>query len=255
MFSWLRNLEGGELRIVQGDDQFRFGNSEQLRATIRVNDPSTYKKFFHGGDLGAARGYMKGAWETNDLLQVVRLFCRNRNMFVSTDSKPIWLLQSLKRLTKWFRKNTIRGSRKNIREHYDLSNDFFDQFLDDTLTYSSAWFKTGNETLEEAQKKKMDRLCEQLELGPDDHLLEIGTGWGGLSIRAAQQYGCDVTTTTISDEQYEYTKHRVAELGLSDQIRVLNDDYRRLTGGYDKLVSVEMIEAVGYDYLDSFFTI
>jgi cyclopropane-fatty-acyl-phospholipid synthase len=252
VFALLDRLEEGTVVIEQGNDRHRFG-SGQPRATITVIDPACYKQFFHGGDIGAARAYREGRWDVDDLIDLVRIFVRNRAVFMDKRPGYVWLLEPFQRIKHLLRRNTPGNSRDNIRAHYDLGNDFFRQFLDDTMNYSCAMFDDDEEELERASRRKMDVLCEKLRLSEEDHLLEIGTGWGSLTLHAATEYGCRVTTTTLSEEQYEYTRRRVAAEGLSDRVTVLNDDYRELEGEYDKLISVEMIEAVGHDYLETFF--
>lgn len=252
----LERLEIGHLVVEDGDNTYTFGESlasAQYHAHITVHDCHAYKDVFTNTSIGAAEAYMKGFWSTPDLTSVIRLMCANLNLINEVDAnRSIW--------SRWASKafhalnaNTKDGSRKNIAAHYDLGNDFFELFLDPTMMYSAAIYPSAEATLHQASVYKLDRICQKLELGPDDHLLEIGTGWGGMAIHAAQNYGCHVTTTTISKEQYEFAKARVLELGLQDRITLLLEDYRDLTGKYDKLVSIEMIEAVGHEYYDSYF--
>jgi cyclopropane-fatty-acyl-phospholipid synthase len=208
-----------------------------------------------GGSLGAAEAYMAGLWSTPHLTSVIRLVILNRKLMDKMDKGWSWLSDPVHKLFHWFRRNTLRGSKENIVAHYDLGNDFYRLFLDETLTYSCGIFEHENSTLEDASIAKYDRICRKLQLHPEDHVMEIGGGWGGFSIHAAKNYGCRVTTTTISDEQYALTKKRIAASGVSHRIRLLRTDYRHLDGKFDKLVSIEMIEAVGHQYLNTFFKI
>ena len=198
---------------------------------------------------------MAGHWSCDDLTTLVRILARNPDSTSAMDRGLGRLGVPLARLYHALRRNTWGGSARNVRAHYDLGNDFFELFLDPTLTYSCGVFESDDATLEEASIAKYDRLCRKLDLGPDDHVLEIGTGWGGFAIHAAGKYGCRVTTATISREQWRIARQRVAAAGLADRVTVLECDYRELEGTYDKLVSIEMIEAVGDRYLDTFFRI
>lgn len=251
----LGGIFGGRLHLVEEGQRRSFGEaaSDGLEASIEVLDPRFYAKVAFGGRIGAAEAYMAGYWRSADLTAVVRLVVRNQDTIARLDGGLAWLRWPIQRAWHRFRRNTQSGSRRNIGAHYDLSNDFFALFLDRELMYSCAVFESAETTLDEASLAKLDRLCDKLELGPEDHLLEIGTGWGGLAIHAARRHGCRVTTTTISAEQYAHASQRVAEAGLGDQITVLDQDYRQLRGQFDKLVSVEMIEAVGLDHLEVFF--
>ncbi|WP_417551788.1 class I SAM-dependent methyltransferase [Marinomonas fungiae] len=257
VFAILKRLEIGHLVLEDGDNTYTFGESlvsAQYHAHITVHDNHAYKDVFTNTSIGAGEAYMKGYWSTPDLTAVIRLMCANLSVINEVDAnRPIW--------SRWASKafhalnaNTKGGSRKNIAAHYDLGNDFFELFLDPTMMYSAAIYPSSEATLYEASVHKLDRICQKLELKSDDHLLEIGTGWGGMAIHAAQNYGCQVTTTTISKEQYEFAKARVLELGLQDRITLLLEDYRDLSGQYDKLVSIEMIEAVGHEYYNSYFS-
>jgi cyclopropane-fatty-acyl-phospholipid synthase len=223
--------------------------------TVRINDLSAYLDIAAGGTIGAAEAYMAGKWTVSDLPGIVRLLVINREVMNSLESGASRIGSALLRLTHWYRRNSRAGSRRNIHAHYDLGNDFFRLFLDSTMMYSSAVFPRPEASLEEASRHKLDLICRKLDLKAGDHLLEIGTGWGGLALHAARNFGCRVTTTTISRNQFEYARERVREAGLGERITVLANDYRDLTGTYDKLVSVEMIEAVGHDFLDTFFRV
>ena len=208
-----------------------------------------------GGSLGAAEAYIQGYWTCNDLVSLVRIFCRSAAISASLERGPARIFSPLAKIGHWLRRNTSSGSRRNIEAHYDLGNDFFSLFLDETKAYSCAIFPQPQSTLYEASVAKFDHICRKLALSADDHVLEIGSGWGGFAIHAARNYGCRVTTTTISRKQYDYTWQQVEAAGLAGRITVLYEDYRVLKGSYDKLVSIEMIEAVGYQYFDTYFRV
>ncbi|GAB3319695.1 class I SAM-dependent methyltransferase [Haliea atlantica] len=252
----LDNFSVGSLTIHDGDQVFHVGHTDcpsGLHAEVRVHNPAVYARVLTHGTVGSGEAYIEGEWSSPDLTAVTRLFSANLPTMEAMEARQSWLLRLSLKLAHGMNRNTRRGSQRNIAAHYDLGNDFFRLFLDPTMMYSSALFEEPAQTLEHASLAKLDTLCQQLELGPDDHLLEIGTGWGGMAIHAAQHYGCRVTTTTISREQYEYTRERVAELGLEGRVEVLCEDYRLLQGQYDKLVSVEMIEAVGHQFYADYF--
>jgi cyclopropane-fatty-acyl-phospholipid synthase len=257
LFRVLENMSVGTLTIHDGNDTFHFGGStdpEQPHAEVNVHNPRAYIKVLMGGTIASGEAYIDGDWSSPDLTAVTRVFSANMHTMETMQSRQHWYTKLGLKLAHLMNRNTASGSRKNISAHYDLGNNFFNLFLDPTMMYSAAVFSDRAATLEEASIAKLDAICQQLELGADDHLLEIGTGWGGMAIHAATHYGARVTTTTISQEQYEYAKQKVAELGLSDRIEVICEDYRDLTGTYDKLVSIEMIEAVGHEFYDSYFT-
>jgi cyclopropane-fatty-acyl-phospholipid synthase len=250
-------LTDGLLLLTEGDTEHRFGNEADdtsLTARMKVHSPEFFRRVAFGGSLGFAESFIFGEWTSDNPTNVVRMFCRNIDV---TDSGNRGIVRLLTRLArKWHERqnNSKDGSARNIHAHYDLGNDFYSLFLDETMTYSSGVFETPESTLHEAQVAKIDRLCRKLDLKQSDHLVEIGTGWGGMAIHAAKNYGCNVTTTTISKEQHDFACRRVAEEGLTDRVTLLLEDYRDLSGSFDKLVSVEMIEAVGYEYFDTFFT-
>ena len=249
-----RRLSHGLVTVVDGDERFVFGAPDALSATIVIRDPAAYRALLLGGSVGVGEAYMQGHWTCNDLAALARIFARNLDALGAMDSGPARMARLAGDLvTRITSRNTRAGSRRNIAHHYDLSNELFALFLDPSMMYSSAIFESESATLEEAQVAKLDRICRKLELQPSDHLLEIGTGWGALAIHAARTYGCRVTTTTVSAEQHALARKRVKALGLGDRIEVLLRDYRDLEGQYDKLVSVEMIEAVGHEYLDGYF--
>ena len=254
----LRRMTHGRLRLI---DQLRGTVSEfgegSVAATVRVLHPRFYAAAAFGGSLGIAEAFIDGAWETDDLAGVIEIATVNMAAMESLEGPLTRLLAPLSRAAYWLERNTRSGSRRNIVAHYDLGNEFFALFLDPTMTYSCAVFENGAVTLEQAQREKIDRACRKLDLRPTDHLLEIGTGWGALAIHAAGTYGCRVTTTTISDEQHRFAEARIREAGLQDRITVLKRDYRDLAGAgrFDKLVSIEMIEAVGREHLGDFFNV
>lgn len=251
----LDDLAYGRLRIEDGGEPRLFGPTDDRMpaATVRVRDSRFYRHLVLGGSLGAAEAYIRGYWDCADLVSLVRIFCRNAAVSSNLERGPARLLQPLHRLAHRLRRNTSAGSRRNIAAHYDLGNEFFAQFLDETMAYSCAIFPHADSTLGEASAAKFDRICRKLALSPDDHVLEIGSGWGGFALHAARRYGCRVTTTTISPRQFEYTRGQVEAAGLQDRITVLGEDYRDIRGTYDKIVSIEMIEAVGHQYLDAYF--
>ena len=253
----LRRLSGfqrGRLTLADDSTRHDFGTEDgEDRATITVLDSRFYGAVAFGGAIGAAEAYMQGYWNCDDLTRVVQLLLKNRDVLDGMESGSAKLMVPARKLLHWVNRNSRAGSKRNISAHYDLGNDFFSLWLDETMMYSSAVFERPDMTLKEASEAKLDRICRKLELTADDHVLEIGTGWGGFAVYAARNYGCRVTTTTISREQYEYAAGRVAAAGLNDRVELLLKDYRDLEGQYDKLVSIEMIEAVGHEYMDTYF--
>lgn len=252
----LERLADGELRIIDADGDHRFGRpgpDHPLSATIRVADPGFYADIAFGGSVGAGESYIRGAWHCDDLTSLVRIMVRNRAVLEGLEGGLARIRRPLLKLFHGLHRNTRSGSARNIAAHYDLSNELYALMLDETMAYSCGIFERADSTLAEASRAKFDAACRKLALGPSDHLLEIGTGWGGLALHAARRYGCRVTTTTISRAQFEYARERITAAGLQDRITLLLEDYRNLTGQFDKLVSVEMIEAVGARYLDAYF--
>ena len=257
-FVLMKDFKRGRLALIEKNQQHQFGQSSNgvsLQATINVHHPRFYTSTVFGGSIGSAEAYMSGFWSTSHLTNVIRLVILNWQITDKMDKDWSWLSEPVHKLYHYFRRNTLKGSKENIVAHYDLGNDFYRLFLDETLTYSCGIFEHENTTLEAASIAKYDRICRKLQLHPEDHVIEIGGGWGGFSIHAAKNYGCRVTTTTISDEQYALAEKRIAASGLSHRIRLLRKDYRHLGGKFDKLVSIEMIEAVGHQYLNTFFQI
>jgi cyclopropane-fatty-acyl-phospholipid synthase len=251
----LEGLDGGRLRIVEGECTWSFGSGDGPDVTLIVRDDRFWRAAALGGPVGAAEAYMDGLWTCDDLVGLVRLISRNAGTGQRLLGGLARLSHPARRVWHALRRNTRRGSRRNIADHYDLGNDFFALFLDPGLTYSSAIFETEDQSLQDAQTTKYERLCQKLRLGPEDHVLEIGTGWGGFALHAAGRHGCRVTTTTISREQYELAAERVARAGLADRVELLLEDYRELRGRFDRLVSIEMIEAVGHKHLPGFFRV
>ena len=248
-------LAEGQLTLREGGTSNTFGSpaADGLSAEVVVRHPAFWRRVATGGTLGAAESYAAGEWDTPDLTALVRLVTRNVTALDGLESGLAALRRPVDALRHALRRNTRTGSRRNITEHYDLGDDFFALMLDPTMTYSCGVFERPESTLEEASVAKIDRLCRMLRLGPEDHLLEIGTGWGAFAMHAASRYGCRVTTTTISANQLARARRRVADAGLSDSVNVIHADYRDLSGRFDKLVSVEMLEAVGADYYGTFF--
>jgi cyclopropane-fatty-acyl-phospholipid synthase len=257
LFALFAELRFGKLSVNNCGTIHEFGDTQRrsgISASLSIHDPQFYLDVLFKGSLGAAESYMKGHWSSDHLTDVVRLFVVNTDLLNrKLDAGWSKVTAPCLRLFHRFRKNTHRGSKKNIVAHYDLSNDFFSLFLDRTMGYSCGIFEHKNSSLSEAQVAKFDRICKKLALAPRDHVVEIGGGWGGFALHAAQNYGCRVTTTTISDNQYRYMQRLFSESGAADRIKVLQQDYRKLTGKFDKLVSIEMIEAVGHHFLDTFF--
>ena len=227
--------------------------SADLQAEADVLDQRAYERALLGGNTAAGEAYVDGWWTSPDITQVTRFFSRNLSMMDYWDSRFGWLLKPFKTMRYLRRLNSKRQAKKNILAHYDLGDELYQTFLDPKMQYSSAIFDEEGNSLEEAQVNKLTRICDQLKLREDDHLLEVGSGWGGLAIFAAENYGCQVTTTTISDNQYKYAKNKIDAAGLSNKINLLSDDYRLLQGKFEKVVSVEMIEAVGKKYLSGYF--
>jgi len=245
----LRGLRTGSLELICGNEHREFGDpASTLRATIAIHDERFFKRALFGGDVGIGESWMDGEWSSPDLVSVVRIAVKNMNGIERKNRAMSALTRTFDVIRHRLRTNSITGSRKNIQAHYDLSNDFFRLFLDRGMMYSCGFYETAGDSLETAQFNKLDRICRKLRLGPQDHVLEIGTGWGGFAEHAIEHYGCRVTSTTISDEQFVYAQGR-----LGGRAELLKQDYRNLRGRYDKIVSIEMFEAVGLDYYDEFF--
>jgi cyclopropane-fatty-acyl-phospholipid synthase len=252
----LDDLHGGTIVVHDWHGTSLLGHADgdaPLRATLHVHDDAFYRRVALGGSVGAGEAYFDGLWDCDDLVALVRLLVRNRDRLDAMETGPARLAAWLLRGWETLRPNTRTGSRRNISAHYDLGNPLFETFLSDDLMYSSAIYADPSETLEQASFRKLETLCSKLELGPGDHVVEIGTGWGGFAVHAAGRYGCRVTTTTLSAEQATLARERIAAAGLSGRVTVLLDDYRDLSGQYDKLVSIEMVEAIGAAQLPTYF--
>lgn len=257
VFKLLGQIRQGHLTVEDRGEVHCFGQSAQetdLRAHIFVLHPSVYRMVLLKGTIGSGEAYMLHAWRSPDLVQVIRLMVRNMEMIQKMDSRWSSLWQSILRLGHRLRDNSKPGAKKNIAAHYDLSNDFFSLFLDPTMLYSSAIYPQKSSSLHEASVFKMRHICERLQLNEEDHLLEIGSGWGGMAVYAAKHYGCRVTSVTISREQYDYAIKWVIREGLKERVTILLKDYRDIQGRFDKIVSIEMVEAVGYRYYQTFFS-
>jgi len=255
MSAQLQRLAYGEIRLREGDAEQRFGARSDdcpLTATIEVLHPRFYADAVFGGTTGAGAAYIQGRWRCSDLTALVRIMCVNRPVLDQMDLRWTFLSRPLLRVLHWLNDNSEAGSARNIGAHYDLGNDFYRLMLDETMAYSCGIFADEGSTLAEASRAKFESVCHALALQPGDELLEIGTGWGGLAIHAARHYGCRVTTTTISRAQHDYAREQIERAGLGDRVTLLFEDYRNLRGQYDKLASVEMIEAVGAPYLDTY---
>ena len=258
--NFLSKMDKGTLHLTLHDGEtIVIGNGkENLSASITVNSEEFYKRCILFGDIGFGEAYVDGLWDTDNITNVIKWVLLNIDNAPGlsgskTKAAALNLLKLFNKLSHFKRSNTLQGSRKNISEHYDLNNDFFGSFLDPTMTYSSAYFYKDGLSLEEAQFAKYERLCKQLCLKPTDHVLEIGSGWGGNAIYMAKNYGCKVTSLTISEEQAKLARERIEEAGLSDRVEILLQDYRQMEGQFDKIVSIEMLEAVGDAYLDIYF--
>ncbi len=251
----LRRIHDGELTIVENGERLTFGDTSPprpLRVTVEVRSPRFYRALLRGS-VGLCESYMDGLWECPDLVALTRIAALNVRALDNLRRALAPVLIPVQRWMRWTARNTIGRSRKQIAAHYDLGNELFGLFLDPTMMYSCAIFPSPRATLEEASLAKLERVCAKLDLGPGDHVLEIGAGWGGFALYAAEHHGCRVTTTTISREQHAYATARVRAAGLEDRVTVLLEDYRDLRGCYDKLVSIEMIEAVGWQNFPTYF--
>ena len=256
VFKQLAALQHGKLTVRDSGTEYHFGSSsaELPDVSVDVLDGSFYREIVTAGSVGAGEAYMLGYWRSQDIVALVRLLLRNRSIVDGMDSAIATCVKNaINRFLHIINRNTVTGSRRNIAAHYDLGNDFFSLFLDKSMMYSAAIFPHAQASVDEAARAKLERICQKLQLMPGDHVLEIGSGWGGFALYAATHYGCRVTTTTISREQHQLTSEKVRKAGLQDRITVMNQDYRTLTGQYDKLVSIEMIEAIGHQYIDKYF--
>jgi cyclopropane-fatty-acyl-phospholipid synthase len=256
LLAQFRKIRHGRLHFVDSGQDLSFGSvtdEAPFDVTIRVRNPRFYSDAVFAGTVGAGEAYINDCWHCDDLTGLVRLMVANRHLMNDVDSGWSRLTAPLLKMAHWLNRNDKTGSRRNISAHYDLGNQFFELFLDETMAYSCGIFETVESSMRDASLAKFDAACSKLDLRPGQHLLEIGTGWGGLAIHAARHYGCHVTTTTISREQYELARERVGRAGVESRVRLLLEDYRDLRGEYDAVVSIEMIEAVGHQYLDTYF--
>ena len=250
----LARLRVGYLELVCPENTYCFGQlQDPLHAVVAVHDERFFLRALLAGDVGVGEAYMDGGWSTPDLVAVVRLAVRNLDQLDNSNR----LFTALRRMADFVEhrrnRNTESGSRRNIAYHYDLGNDFYHLFLDRSMAYSCAYYESAEDTLEQAQVRKFDRICRKLQLGSLDHVLEIGTGWGGFAAYAAETYGCRVTTTTISRQQHDYSREVFSRSRAGERIQLLFEDYRNLRGQFDKIVSIEMFEAVGYEHYDDYF--
>ncbi|MEZ9917573.1 cyclopropane-fatty-acyl-phospholipid synthase [Vibrio breoganii] len=259
LLNHLQKLQHGRLTIIERfesqsvSESLEFGSpTESFHASIEISHPDFYSRMLSGGSIAAAEAYMDGWWDSSDLTAVMKLMALNLNSLDNMNSKQSLFKRAAYKVGHWLNRNTHINSKKNIGAHYDLGNELYTRFLDNNMLYSAGVYNNSSDTLEQAQINKMDRLCQQLKLQSGDTVIEIGTGWGGMAIYMAKTYGCHVTTTTISEEQFAYAAQKVQEQGLSDQVTLLKQDYRDLEGQFDKLVSIEMIEAVGREFLPSY---
>jgi cyclopropane-fatty-acyl-phospholipid synthase len=250
----LSRLRHGHLILHDSGEMFSFGHGKsELVAHVYIHSHSAYRKILLNGSVGAGEAYIEKLWDTDDLTSLVRILVANMEVLDGMEKGFAWLLRPFMKIHHLLNRNDRRGAKKNILAHYDLGNEMYSTFLDSAMMYSSAIFPRQDSSLDEAAQYKLELICSKLKLQAGDHVLEIGTGWGGFAVYAAQNYGCRVTTTTISTAQYLEAEKRVAAAGLEDRITLLQKDYRDLQGNYDKLVSIEMIEAVGHAYLPEFF--
>lgn len=256
VLSIMKRLKKGRIHILDNDLKRTFGqmtDDTPLEASVTVLHSGFYHRIVFGGSVGAGEAFMMGLWRTDDLTVLIRIILLNQDVFEGMDRRWTRLSAPAYKIFHALRMDTKKGSRANISAHYDLGNDFYKLFLDETLTYSCGLFENESSTMKEASLAKYDRICKKLALKGSDHVLEIGTGWGGFALFAAAHYGCRVTTTTISKKQYSLAQERIEEAGLKDRIHILFKDYRDLKDRFDKLVSIEMIEGVGHHYLETFF--
>ena len=254
LFKKLKGLKTGELTIIDGSEIHVFGiPKSELKATLTVSSQEFYVFLGSGGTNGAAEAFTAGYWSADNLVQLIQIIIRNKKTMEGLESGLARLTNPITKIIHRLRQNTLKGSKSNILAHYDLSNDFYKLWLDSTMTYSSGIFLNKKSSMLDASVEKLDRLCRKLNLNSSDHVLEIGTGWGSFATHAAKNYGCKVTTTTISDNQFNYVAELISKENLDNKITLLNKDYRELEGVFDKVVSIEMIEAVGSDFVPGFF--
>jgi len=255
VFNQLNKIKIGHIVIIEGNNKFSFGKKDKLNVTVTVHDPRFYGALAFGGSIGVSEAFMQKFWSASDLTKLIRIMAINQNTMDQLEGLFNIFIKPILKCLHYLNQNSVKGSEINISKHYDLGNEFFSLFLDSTMMYSSAVFKNPQDSLYKGSIHKLKTICQSLELTSQDHIVEIGSGWGGFAIYAAQHYGCKVTTTTISKEQYKYVRQKIKDLKLSHKITVLLSDYRHLKGQYDKLVSIEMLEAVGYQYYETYFKV
>jgi cyclopropane-fatty-acyl-phospholipid synthase len=256
VMSKLESITMGQVVVTENGKHTTYGQLTEeypLTAHVEIHNPGFYSDLAFGGTIGAGEAYMAGYWSSTELTDLIRIIVRNRDVLDRIDGGLAILSKPLQTFLHRLNRNTRQGSRKNIAAHYDLGNDFYSLWLDDKMMYSGAYFESSDTTLQEASVEKLDRICRKLDLQAEDRIVEIGTGWGGFAVYAAKHYGCHVTTTTISRQQYEWAQRVILEEGLEDRITLLFRDYRDLDGQFDKLVSIEMIEAVGHAFHSTYF--
>lgn len=253
-FKLLNHIKMGCIEVIEGDNTYTFGDPTEPHVQIRIQNPKVYKMVVYQGILGASTAYIYQYWTTKELSSVLNIIIRNQAVFRKLDTVFSKVFYWIEGIINFFKPNNIKRAKQQIIAHYDLGNQFFELFLDHTMMYSCAIYNNSNQSLEDASVNKLRITCEKLKLHENDHLLEIGSGWGSLAIFAAKNYGCQVTTTTISEAQYEYVVSRVCSEQLEDKITVIKNDYRQLAGEYDKIVSIEMIEAVGFQNFANYFS-
>ena len=249
----LSEVSKGSLIILEGNQKYQFGKDSGLTAEIIINNPRFYSEVLLGGSIGASEAFIHKSWSSKNLTKVIQFMARNQRTMDSIEGPFRVFIAPFLKILHRLNKNTLYGSKQNIAKHYDLSNEFFSLFLDQAMMYSAAIYSKKSDSLDEAAQNKLSVICEKLQLNNSHRVIEIGSGWGGFAIFAAKNYGCHVTTTTISKEQYVYVKKEIKKHNLQAFIKVVFKDYRELTGKYDKLVSIEMIEAVGHQFYDTYF--
>jgi len=250
-----KHLQYGHIEIQDRGETYTFGNYQSSdKVTVKIYSSEFYVFLGSGGVTGVAEAYMAGYWSADNLVLLLQIILKNKDILLSLDTGLAKLINPINKIIHWSKQNTLKGSKKNILAHYDLSNEFYKLWLDPSMTYSCGYFSDHSVSLEEASKEKIDRICRKLKLNENDHVLEIGTGWGSFSIYAAKNYGCRITTVTISDAQFEYASNLIKKYGLESKIKIKNQDYRQIKGKFDKIVSIEMIEAVGYQFIPEYFS-
>ena len=258
LFNKLNSIKYGFLQVQFNGVLYDFGPKQMrniLYAKIDIHDRRTFKTILLEGEPAAGNTYVHGWWSTEDLIQVLRLFTINREALFSFKYGLASAMKAYSYINKSLKRNNLQGAKRNISAHYDIGNEMYRLFLDGKMMYSSAYYTDEHDDLESASEKKLDLICTKLKLSAQDKVIEIGSGWGGFAVHAAENYGCHVTTTTISEEQYQHVVALVKAKGLENRVLVLKNDYRNLEGKYDKLVSIEMIESVGHQYINDYFSI